>query len=121
MTRLIFSLAALALLAPAAAGGQAPGAGGPGAGPGQAERGRMAEDVEILRRLLNRALREWHERTAQLSGKAFALSPDGKTLVTREGTGLRYWDATTGRLLREVPSRPVQVPKFAEAEGVHLK
>src|SRR5262245_63350432 len=109
MTRRIYWLAALALLAPASARAQVPGGEGPGDGPGKAERGRMAEDVQILRRLLNRALREWLERTAQLSGKAFALSPDGKTLVTREGTGLRYWDATTGRLLGEAPSRPLQV------------
>jgi hypothetical protein len=121
MTRRISWLAALALLAPAAARAQPPGGEGPGDGPGKVERRQTAEDVEILRRLLNRALREWVEHAAQLSGKGFALSPDGRTLVTREGSGLRYWDTTTGRLLREVSSRPVQVPKFAPAEGVHLK
>jgi hypothetical protein len=122
MTRRLFWLAAaLALPAAATARAQAPGAGGPTGGPPKAERQHMAEDIEILRRLLNRALRDWAERATQVSGKAHAFSPDGRILATREGSGVRYWDAATGRLLREVPSRPVQVPKFADAEGVYLK
>src|SRR5262249_14052249 len=36
-------------------------------------------------------------------GIGVAFSRDGKTLFSAGGTGLRVWEASTGRLLRELP------------------
>src|SRR5436190_15733704 len=92
-------LAALALLAPTPARAQAPGsaAGQPQEGVGKYDRRQMAEDVEILRRLLNRALREWQFQALYPTAGAreVAFSPDGKLLTTREDGTARLWDPRT--------------------------
>jgi hypothetical protein len=84
-------------------------------------RRQLEEDVEILRRLLKRTLSAWQTQAVEAARKQFAFSKDGKYLATQHGNITRIWDATSGRLMRESTSQPVQTPGFAPAEGVYLK
>jgi WD40 repeat protein len=52
----------------------------------------------------------------------FAFLPDGKTLVTASGNGwVRFWEANTGKLLREFRSDKLELRGFAlSRDGKHM-
>src|SRR5262249_19881894 len=47
------------------------------------------------------------------------FSPDGKTILTGGGHGIRAWDPVAGKLVREIPG-PAQAPVVYSADGKRL-
>jgi hypothetical protein len=88
---------------------------------------QMYEDIEILRRLLNRDLLS--HRLGQMNqcvkchARPFntwslAFSPDGKMLAGQADGVVRLWDATTGK---QVSAPHQEAHPFTGAEGAYLK
>ncbi len=116
-------LAAAVLLAPGSLRAQSGSAArsGPGEGAAAPDRREMEEDVEIMRRLLNRSLSAWQVQEAEAARHEFAFSPDRRHLATRDGNTYKLWDVSTGRLIRQVPLKAASPAGFVPAEGVYLK
>jgi hypothetical protein len=123
VTKGLVCLAAVVLLAPGSLRAQSANAArsGPGEGTVAQDRREMEEDVEIMRRLLNRSLSGWFVQAAEANRAPFAFTKDRKYLATREGNSYKVWEVSTGKLLRQTTLPPPHAPIFAPAEGVYLK
>jgi hypothetical protein len=77
----------------------------------------LYEDIEIMGRLLDRGLVR-HTRAGRDAGLVgnVAFSPDGRLLAVGSGSGVRIWDANTGKNLSGHPTADL-----TEAQGVYLK
>jgi hypothetical protein len=89
----------------------------------------MYEDIEILRRILNRDFAKRHQlgqcavchqdvrSQAVRALGSLAFSPDGKTLATGTDRIVRFWDVTSGKQIagHGLPAHP-----FTGAEGTYL-
>jgi tetratricopeptide (TPR) repeat protein len=83
---------------------------------------QMYEDIEILRRLLDRGLKDAQARTETVRSVAF--SPDGRRLATATGTAegtVRLWDVATGRQLTGLLNEPHASPELLGPQGTYLK
>lgn len=141
MKQRLMYLAALTLLAPTPLWAQqANPAGTPGGATGSGGAGhdrlQMEEDIEIMRRLLGRALAEPLSVAFSPDGRILAttsqggtgrlwgdldvvVSPQSKTWATRSADGtLRLWDVATGKQLSGPPLTAHRTPNL---EGVYLK
>ncbi len=79
---------------------------------------QMYEDIEVLRRLLNRSFQETFAQ--RFVFKEAAFTPDGKILATaNQNLNIRYWDVKTGKEQVQLPADYLFAPLYRDGGGQH--
>jgi tetratricopeptide (TPR) repeat protein len=82
---------------------------------------RMYEDIEILRRILQKSLVSRSLTATGNEGQAVAFSTDGSTVTSAMADGsVRVWDAKTGKQLRDLAVHTHPELAMEAPEGVYL-
>lgn len=112
----------LGLLTAGRAPGLQPGGGPPDQDRAKSEAGSTAvyEDVEIMRRLLDRAVQEQQANRSSGPAQALAFSPDGQRYTAAQSPAVSMMATTTGRLVMHRDAS-LGGPGLAEVSGVYLK